>query len=57
MRFSFLLAVLGINHFKFSVPEVLLGVGALAIFANRPHKDRPVENKKEELQEWISSLR
>jgi hypothetical protein len=51
-----LLAVLGINHFKFSVPEVLLGVGALAIFANRPHKPI-VENKKEELQEWISSLR
>jgi chromate transporter len=54
--FFILLAVLGINHFKFSVPEVLLGVGALAIFANRPHKPI-VENKKEELQEWISSLR
>jgi chromate transporter len=54
--FFILLAVLGINHFKLSVPVVLLGVGALAIFVNRPHKER-VENKKEEFQEWISSLR
>lgn len=51
-----LLAVLGINHFKLSVPVVLIGVGALAIFVNRPSKPR-VEDKKEEFHEWISSLR
>jgi chromate transporter len=58
--FFILAAVLGINHFKLSVPVVLLGVGALAIFANRPNKDalkQRVVEKKEEFNEWISSLR
>jgi len=54
--FFILAAVLGVNHFKLGVPVTLLGVGALAIFANRPHKER-VEGKKEEVAEWISSLR
>jgi chromate transporter len=54
--FFILAAVLGINHFKLSVPTVLLGVGAVAIFVNRPHKPI-VENVKEETSEWISSLR
>jgi chromate transporter len=51
-----LMAVLGVNHFKISVPIVLIGVGALAIFANRPHKER-AQRVKEELGDWISSLR
>ncbi len=51
-----LMAVLGVNHFKISVPVVLIGVGALAIFANRPHKER-AQRAKEELGDWISSLR
>ncbi len=54
--FFILAAVVCINHFKLSVPVVLLAVGALAIFANRPHKDR-VERVKEEFEGWISSLR
>ena len=54
--FFILAAVLGINHFKLSVPVVLLAVGSLAIFVNRPNKGR-MESKKEEVREWISSLR
>lgn len=52
--FFILAAVLCINHFKLSVPVVLLAVGALAIFANRPVKEH---KRREELSEWISSLR
>jgi chromate transporter len=51
--FFILAAVLAVNHFKVSVPIVLIGVGALAIFTNRPGKQR----QKEALSEWISSLR
>jgi chromate transporter len=50
--FFILAAVLGVNHFKFSVPEVLLAVGAIAIFANRPRKP-----ERESTERWISSLR
>jgi len=54
--FFILAAVLGINHFKFSVPEVLLAVGAVAIFAYRPRPpQKPPEEESEE--QWISSLR
>ncbi len=55
--FFILAAVLGVNHFKFSVPAVLLAVGAVAIFTYRP---RPPEKPKEieaESEQWISSLR
>ena len=50
-----LAAVLAVNHFKLSVPVVLLAVGAAAIFTYRPH----VEHAKpmEEAVEWIRSLR
>jgi chromate transporter len=48
-----LAAVLGIHYFKLSVPVVLLSVGALAIFANRPH----AQHQKEDASAWISSLR
>ncbi|MEO6836175.1 MAG: chromate transporter [Candidatus Tumulicola sp.] len=54
--FFILAAVLGVNHFKFSVPVVLLAVGALAIFAYRPHPPKPPA-QAEESEEWISSLR
>lgn len=54
--FFIVAAIVGINYLKLSVPVVLLVVGGLAIFANRPHKTI-VENKKEEMHEWISSLR
>jgi chromate transporter len=50
--FFILAAVLGVNHFKFSVPVVLLAVGAVAIFAYRPRKP-----EKEDSDQWISSLR
>jgi chromate transporter len=50
--FFILAAVLGVNHFKFSVPVVLLAVGAVAIFAYRPRKP-----EKEDSEQWISSLR
>jgi chromate transporter len=51
-----LLAVLGVNHFKLSVPVVLIAVGALAIFAYRPRPPHaPAE--AEESDKWISSLR
>lgn len=51
--FFILAAVLAVNHFKVSVPIVLVAVGALAIFTNRPGRER----QKEALGEWISSLR
>jgi len=51
--FFILAAVLAVNHFKVSVPIVLVVVGALAIFTNRPGRER----QKEALGEWISSLR
>jgi chromate transporter len=51
--FFILAAVLAVNHFKVSVPIVLIAVGALAIFTNRPGKQR----QKEAVSEWISSLR
>jgi chromate transporter len=54
--FIILAAVVCINHFKLSVPVVLVGVGALAIFTYRPQK-KHVAHAKEELNEWISSLR
>jgi chromate transporter len=50
--FFILAAVLGVNHFKFSVPVVLIAVGAVAIFAYRPRKP-----EKEDNERWISSLR
>ncbi len=53
--FFILAAILGINYFKLSVPIVLLSVGALAIFAYRPHKPKRTEHSKEE-DEWIRSL-
>jgi chromate transporter len=53
--FFVLAAVLGVNHFKFSVPVVLIGVGAVAIFAFRPQAPRTPP--REEGAEWIRSLR
>jgi chromate transporter len=50
--FFILAAVLGVNHFKLSVPIVLIAVGALAIFTYRPQK----EHKGEKPDEWIRSL-
>jgi len=47
------LAVLAIVQFKLSVPETLLGVGALSIIHHRPGFIK----KKETTHEWISSLR
>ena len=47
-----LLAVVGINQFKLSVPVVLLVVGALAIYYHRPGAVH-----KESTSEWINSLR
>ncbi len=41
--FIILAAVLGVNHFKLSVPVVLLAVGALSIFIHRPAKEHPLE--------------
>jgi chromate transporter len=41
--FIILAAVLGVNHFKLSVPVVLLAVGALSIFIHRPAKEHPPE--------------
>jgi chromate transporter len=52
--FVILAAVLGINHFKLSVPVVLLSVGALAIFIYRPA--RKTKKPHEEPHEWIRSL-
>ncbi|MGC2130594.1 MAG: chromate transporter [Candidatus Aquilonibacter sp.] len=50
--FIILAAVLGVNHFKLSVPVVLLAVGALSIFIHRPAKDHPPEKDSE----WIRFL-
>ena len=50
--FIILAAVLGVNHFKFSVPVVLLAVGALSIFIHRPAKEHPPEKDSE----WIRFL-
>lgn len=52
--FFVLAAVLMVNHFKLSVPVVLLIVGALAIFHYRPK--RTVEAPQVEEEEWIKSL-
>jgi chromate transporter len=53
-----LIAVLGVNHFKLSVPVVLVGVGALAIFAHRPAPPIPPEEEEKATDfEWIRSLR
>jgi chromate transporter len=54
--FFILAAVVCVNHFKLSVPVVLLAVGALAIFAYRPHRPQPAL-AAEESEKWISSLR
>ncbi len=51
--FFILAAILGINYFKLSVPVVLLSVGAVSIFAFRPHK--PGAHAKED-HSWIRSL-
>lgn len=52
--FFVLAAVLLVNHFKLSVPVVLLIVGSLAIFTFRP---RTVPEKTEEGEAWLRSLR
>jgi len=52
--FFILAAVVLINHFKLSVPVVLLSVGALAIFAYRPPSKAGAP--KEDAHEWIRSL-
>lgn len=52
--FFILAAVLGINHFKLSVPVVLLGVGAASIFAYRPRQPKVAQVTEE--NEWIRSL-
>jgi chromate transporter len=49
--FFILAAVVCIHQFKLSVPVTLLGVGAVAIFANRPRTKKPQEG-----DEWIRSL-
>jgi chromate transporter len=51
--FFILAAILGINYFKLSVPVVLLSVGAVSIFAFRPHK--PGAHARED-HAWIRSL-
>ncbi len=52
--FFILAAVLGINHFKLSVPVVLLAVGAVSIFAYRPRQPKVAHAAEE--SEWIRSL-
>jgi chromate transporter len=52
--FFILAAVLLVNQFKLSVPIVLLIVGALAIFAHRPARERPIHKEDDQ---WIRSLR
>ena len=47
-------AIVLLTYFKVGVPIVLLVVGALAIFAHRPHT-KP-ESRKQEEDEWIRSL-
>jgi chromate transporter len=51
--FFILAAILGINYFKLSVPVVLLSVGAVSIFAFRPHK-AGAHGKEDHA--WIRSL-
>ena len=51
--FIVLAAVLGVNHFKLSVPVVLLSAGALSIFIHRPAEEHPPEKDSE----WIRFLR
>ena len=53
--FFILAAVLGINHFKLSVPVVLLAVGALSIFAY-PAASSPKTHMPKEEHAWIRSL-
>jgi chromate transporter len=52
--FFILAAVLLVNHFKVSVPVVLLIVGTLAVFTYRPK--RSVEEPHVEEEQWIKSL-
>ncbi|HEX8807193.1 MAG TPA: chromate transporter [Candidatus Aquilonibacter sp.] len=51
--FFIVAAILGINHFKLSVPVVLLAAGALSIFAHRPGEKHKVIGDAQ----WIRSLR
>lgn len=51
--FFILAAVLGVNHFKLSVPVVLVAVSAVAIFTYRPEQ----KHKIEDIGAWIRSLR
>lgn len=52
--FFLLAAVLLVNHFKLSVPVVLLIVGAMAIYTYRPKRVEEPPHEKEE--QWIKSL-
>jgi chromate transporter len=52
--FFVLAAILGINYFKWGVLITLLAVGAVAIFAYRPHT--APQKSAEEQEEWIRSL-
>jgi chromate transporter len=52
--FFVMAAILGINYFKWGVPITLLAVGALAIFAYRPHT--VPEKPAQEDENWIRSL-
>jgi chromate transporter len=52
--FFVMAAILGINYFKWGVPITLLAVGALSIFAHRPHT--AAEKPAQEQDEWIRSL-
>lgn len=51
--FFVLAAIVGVNFFKLSVPVVLLGVGAIAIFHFRPRRK---DHAPKETDEWIRSL-
>ena len=50
--FIIVLAVVAINQFKLSVPVVLLGAGALAIFHHRPGAKPRLDRENQ----WIKSL-
>jgi len=52
--FFVLAAVLLVNHFKLSVPVVLVVVGALAIYTYRPKRTSEPPHEQEE--QWIKSL-
>jgi chromate transporter len=52
--FFVMAAILGINYFHWGVPITLLAVGALAIFAYRPHT--APEKPAAEEESWIRSL-